>query len=83
MLDQTAAACCKLSSPQNGGDEHLNDLCCRRGVGVDLLKRIKPFQTCCWPQEKGKFGKYIAACSELVYSPKHSVIRVGSDVKQS
>ena len=33
--------------------------------------------------EEGKIGTYVAACSELVYTTKSSLIRVSSDVKQS
>ena len=34
-------------------------------------------------KEDEKIGTYVAACSELVYTTKYSLIRVGSDVKQS
>ena len=34
-------------------------------------------------KEEGKIVMYIAACSELVYTTKYSLIRVSSDVKHS
>ena len=34
-------------------------------------------------EEEGKIGMHVAACSELVYTTKYSLIRVSSDGKQS
>ena len=34
-------------------------------------------------EEERKIGTYVAACTELVYTTKYSLIRVSSDVKQS
>ena len=34
-------------------------------------------------EEEGRIRAYLAAYSELLYTTKHSLIRVGDDVKQS
>ena len=41
LSDLTVVTCYKHSSRRDGGDERLNDLRCKRGVGMDPLKRLE------------------------------------------
>ena len=50
---------------------------------LNVLKWMEPFQTrSLQKKKKERLGMYVATCSELVYTTKYSLIRVGSDVKQ-